>query len=330
MNIILSHITALEYWRLVGNKGIPIPRPTSTCVVQASTFTSKDRFPQALGTLLASSAISRPVHILTSHRSMHANPPMVYHHEVCVPLPRKSLYTIDGELGIVSPEMCLLQIAKSFHPVEIAGLMHEFCGYYSPSSLSGGLVNREPLTNMERLANAANRFEGMHGIRTFKRASRFVKGPSRSPMETALALLLSLPYSLGGYSFSDLELNSKVEVQHPSIKELEPDILFRNSGLCIEYDGRAFHEGAVAVKRDVARVNVLTLAGYDVITLDASQVMRCDAMHAAAISIAKAMGKRLRIDDYRAFSRKRAYLRRMLLNPQGVVRGGVQSILAIR
>ena len=327
MNITLSHMTAFEYWRLVGIPGILTPHITSVCNVSPPASLVEGEWPAMLRALVAKGHLIHPVHICASRRPTCKVTPEVSFHLLNGQLPRKQIYSISEDLGIVSPELCLLQVANIFSLVELIGLMHEFCGFYSPSGLTeNGLVSRDPLTSVERIAAAASKFKGLHGVRELSRAVRYVKGPSRSPMETALAMCLSLPYMLGGYSISDLELNSKVQLDVPLndsrvLKVLEPDILFRDSKLCVEYDGRAFHEGTDAVRRDVGRANALSLSGYDVVTLTASQVMSCSQFHKEAMSIARKVGKRVRIRDINGFAARRADLRRQVLGSQSVLRG---------
>ncbi len=321
MTTILANYTAFEYWRLVGAPGIPVPEPDNSCMIRPSAKSPRADWPIMLETMLDSGLLSRPVHIAVAYRTSHSGIAGIAVHEMSGLLPKGSLLRIDDNLEIVSPELCLIQIANVFTIAELIGLMHEFCGFYSPTE--SGLISRPPLTSVDRLASAAKKFTGSHGIKQFSRAVSYVKGPSRSPMETALSLCLSLPHFMGGYSLSDLELNAKVSIKPEAsskVRELEPDILFRNSRLCVEYDGRAFHEGSDAVKRDVVRTNALMTSGYKVITLTASQVMNCSLMHNQALSIARMANKRLRIRDIKTFVRQRDLLRKQVLSPQSILK----------
>ncbi len=326
MNTILANISAFEYWRAVGTPDIPTPKPSASGVSPSNTPSSKTLWPSLLKRVVMQGIVSYPIHMTSTCRPTRTIDRDVAFHFLGKEVPRKSFYSIDGDLGVVSPELCLIQIANVFSLVELIGIMHEFCGYYSPvSPADGGMIVRSPLTTPERLSRAAKRFAGFRGIKAFSRAIQYVRGPSRSPMETALCLCMSLPYSLGGYSLSNIELNSKVAVEASSDRRqrtlvLEPDLLFRKEMVCVEYDGKAFHEGVDAVKRDVLRVNALVESGYDVVTLTASQVASIYQMHDVAVSVARMIGKRMRCGESEGFARNRYDLRKRVLGSQSILR----------
>ncbi len=239
---------------------------------------------------------------------------------------RSGCLAINADIGIASPEACLVQMANVLEVVELTGIMHELCGFYSPSSISeSGLISRDPLTDAKKLEAVASRLSGTHGIKKFLRALSCLRGPSRSPMETALTLCLSMPKLLGGYGLSGMCLNTKTSLDSFSrkasgIDELEPDILFADQKLCIEYDGKSFHSGRDAVQRDARRGNFLTLNGYDVITIGASQLLHADNMHKTALLIARRLGKRIRIEDMSEFRRRRDILRYLVLSRNSILR----------
>mgnify|MGYP007055184147 FL=1 len=55
------------------------------------------------------------------------------------------------------------------------------------------------MTTVERLRAFTENVGPVHGRKKAARALQYVMGDSASPRETALAMLLCLPYRLGGY-----------------------------------------------------------------------------------------------------------------------------------
>ncbi len=336
MKFALYGISALEYWRIAGSPGIPVPKPSRAAGIPDNV--SEPIALISLEKLPGIQYLSKPVHIgISDFRSAYHRDKLAFR-SISGRAADRQLYSINQDIGISSPETCLVQSASCLNLIELIGLTHEFCGYYSPSQiLENGLFKRNPLTDARKLERASEQLAGTHGIKAFNRALSYFKGPSRSPMETALALCISLPLNLGGYAFSDLVLNAKAPLdvftrQSSRVAELEPDILFPTQGLCIEYDGRAFHEGTDAVKRDVRRINSLISSNYKVLTLTSSQLFDYREMHKFALSVAHALGRRIRVSDKAAFDQKRYKLRRLVLSSDSVLKNQQlnQAVLAYR
>ena len=78
------------------------------------------------------------------------------------------------------------------------------------------------------------------------RALGFVMENAASPMETVLALLLCLPYRLGGYGIEKPQFNYRVDVP-THIRKLadrrycECDLCWPGSNLAAEYDSARYH-----------------------------------------------------------------------------------------
>lgn len=205
--ILLSHISAFEYWRAVGSRGLTQPTKINIRAVPCPVLIGSSEWDAAGVGLL-----SLPLHCFVS-KKRHQQPNVVYHF-ASGPLPRGSVCEIAQNLNIVSPELALLQVAPLASVPELAGLMTEFCGYYSPAEYEAyGLMNREPLTTVARLKSFADRTSRFNGLDKFQQAVNYAFDRSRSPMETGLALLLSLPPRYGGYSLKGLELNKEIQLR---------------------------------------------------------------------------------------------------------------------
>lgn len=206
MKCLVSHITAFEYWRLVGLPGIVRPLPTNSQAIPSSMESGEIERLASMGLL------SLPLHVATSRKKKNESQTCFCHYRP-EPYPRGSIYRIDAETGIVSPELALLQVSGELSFGELVGVMCEFSGYYSPSCREfHGMIGREPLTSAFRIATYAERAKGLHDACRTRSAAKYALDRARSPMEVAAALLLSLPYARGGYALSGMELNNRIKL----------------------------------------------------------------------------------------------------------------------
>ena len=126
-------------------------------------------------------------------------------------------------------------------------------------------------------------------------------------METALALILTLPVRYGGYSIPQPVMNMLVPVKAGQGRGADKhyyrcDLAWPDRGVAVEYDS------------DAKRRNSLSYLGYRVITVGRQQMKSEAALNMVAVQIAKQLGVRLRPRSQNwAESRKR--LREELLSP---------------
>ena len=129
-----------------------------------------------------------------------------------------------------------------------------------------------PLMSTASLNAVIAQLEGTaNKTRTAEVAMLMLEG-SASPMETALALFLTLPVNMGGMGLPHPELNAAVDVSdvRGSLSDRDtvtPDALWRDQRVCLEYDSSAFHEkqGPAQLDRDARRANILTACRYSVL-----------------------------------------------------------------
>ena len=295
MKCLISHASAFEYWRLVGMPGVRIPKKSAARIAPASASV------RPIEKLAEVGLLSYPLHATTSRKAKRSKR-AVYHYRP-TPLPLGSVYLLSKDVAITSPELTLVQIASAFTLPEIAGIASEFCGFYSPlDSAPSGLVKRDRLTSTERIASFLARMGKMNGSQATTRALHYAFDRSRSPMETAVGLLLTLPRSYGGYAAQGAVVNQRVRLDAMSRKAtgretLEPDILWPESKVCVEYDSVDFHSDEWRMSNDAKRKNALLSAGYKTVTLTAKQARSSSAMELVARHVLKQQGKRQRMPD---------------------------------
>lgn len=124
---------------------------------------------------------------------------------------------------------------------------------------------------------------------------------SASPMETALALMLTMPVELGGFGIQKPLLN--VAIDTSALDEgirgrdlVTPDMLWPDQKVALEYDSSEFHarKGAQQAERDAARSNTLSLMGYRVLRATTRGVSSLSSVALLARQIAFLLGEPLR------------------------------------
>lgn len=149
----------------------------------------------------------------------------------------------------------------------------EFAGTYRLGRGEGGTAyGMRPLMSMASLARACDDVGPSQGTRRARRVSELALDGSASPMETSLALMLSLPVDFGGFGLERPLLNCPLDVsgERGRVSDRDavvPDILWFGQRVILEYDSAEFHaaRGRGQAKKDAARSNVLTALGYRVL-----------------------------------------------------------------
>ena len=148
----------------------------------------------------------------------------------------------------------------------------EFAGTYRLGVASGATSYRAPrITSAAELARVAAEAGRSQGTLRARRVSELMLEGSASPMETALALMLTLPVDFGGFGLERPRLNQEVDVRRfrgtlSDRDTVTPDFLWPAQGVALEYDSDEFHalRGRGQAGRDATRANVLTATGHRV------------------------------------------------------------------
>lgn len=317
MPSLLSHVSAFEYWRLVGTPGFSAPEP---CRANAPRNFDANDFEWFSGMGL----LSYPLHGLTStkHKNKDA---ITMRHLACPSLPHGSICAISAQRLIASPELTLLQIAPLLSFAELVGIMCEFCGLFTIVGSDNTLVKRTPLTSVSKISSFCERAKGLHGSSDCATAAQYALDRSRSPMETAAALIFTLPYYRGGYCLRGAELNRRIALSAPvrkiaGVDTLEPDIFWRNHRTCLEYDSDAFHGDDSRIANDARRKNALTSSKIGVVTLTTAQLRSIRETQKIAHQLALLMGGRIRIPNEDIFAMRHKLIRHDLLDGSSVLK----------
>lgn len=193
--------------------------------------------------------------------------------------PPGSFAEVAPGIWVVSPALCFMQLAPKLPRPLSVELGMELCGRYRKDSrCEKGMTARPPLASPDEMQQYCDRAHGIGGRKEACRAARHLASGSRSPMESVVFELLTLPRKMGGRRLPPPLLNERILIPETlrslSSKEyFEADFLWPKQRLVLEYDSNQEHTGAERIADDAGRKNALAAMGYTVITLTTRQLM---------------------------------------------------------
>ena len=183
-----------------------------------------------------------------------------------------------------------------------ATLMCEFAGTYrlaadGRSAVTYHAPRLSSLADLRDFVDAAGRTSG---ARRARRICDLAFDGSASPMETALAIMLTFPLELGGYGLPRPVLNRGIDVSscQGAVSDrgvVTPDFLWEQRRVTLEYDSDEFHvgRGGRQPERDAVRSNILSALGYRVFRAT-TQIVRAPERVALLVrQLASALGVEL-------------------------------------
>lgn len=315
MVMLVGYTSALAYWRLVGPSFVPGYRAREKATHQARASLAMPHRPQLGEGNRRPAGCALPVHALVGDAAARTETKSVVSH-TWASVPDKSFINAGNGFLVSTPEFCFLQMAALLPLAQLVQLGMELCGTYALVEDGPAATRDAPLTTVTRLRTFVDAAHGMSGRAKALRAVRYVENGSASPMESILAMMLYLPYKLGGYGLERPVLNHQVDVPH-SMRSLADrsycrcDLCWPSRKLAVEYDSRLRHEDLAKQESDARRRSTLIALGFTVVTVFPPQVMDGGAFNRLARQLAKLTGKRLRYEDP-GFTRKHLALREQL------------------
>lgn len=313
MSIVLSHISALNYWLSHRLQAKSCQR-----VVNATTLISCP-IKQSIESSTLLQTLEQPIHILVADACMRRRAQGVICHVWRHPLPDGTVFKTDEGFYVVSAELAFLQVARDFELTKLIKLGFSLCGTYAMSK--EGIQSCEALTSVESLKSFVTKYSAVAGSRKVARALRYITENSASPMETVLTLLLCLPYALGGYGLPFPQLNHRINIKATKIFRASSrfyvcDLYWPQAQIAVEYDSDEFHVGADRIAYDSNKRSNLAAQGITVITVTWDQLKNTEKLLTIAHVVAKSCCKRLRFKQSN-FMRTHLALRGSLFEHDG-------------
>ena len=287
--VVVSHRTALALWRGESlNDPSKPPIRGSVDWVQLTAFRTGDAVAVAERLRLP-----LPLHVLGSSEKNRRNGKRIRCHLWNERLPKSSFVDLGEGVLVSAPELVVFQLANSYSLLELVLLVSEFGGRYalSPTTAKGFWRRGYALASEELFRQVESRAFHMHGRRKLSMALDFAVWNSWSPMETILALLLSLPVELGGFALPKPVLNPKLSILVGDVFRAQTlkgahrygDLVWPEKKLIVEYDSAAEHQDYA---RDSARANALSANGWTVVTVLPADVFDANRFSQLASNVA--------------------------------------------
>lgn len=320
MALYLSHMTALDFWRVVYRIDRAPGAPESIVALGKASCPLSDirpTLPSWIENQLAPREGGR-IHALVKSAGDRSHAHDIQSHVWGSNLPMGAFYKYSDDLYISSPAFAYVQMAASCSPVQLVALADELCGRYSfdEQNERGIRVRKVPLTTVRDLQDFVQTASPFPGAERAMRALRYAVAGAESPMETTSHLLLSLPYRYGGYGISGLLFNHEITLTAKAAviaqrEKCRADIYSEKGLVDIEFAGKRDHVGPDALESDRRRMNALSDMGYEIIELTSGQVHDLKTFEHIAMRVAKRLGKRIE-KRYRGALPARNDLRRTL------------------
>lgn len=244
--------------------------------------------------------LSLPLHLLFPSAGSRRHTAAVYGHAVPAGLSERCAYRIGEGVYVCRPELMLLQLAQQLDDLDLVRLISELTScFVLDESTPHGQIDAPALVERRHVERFCSHNSSVSGTKRLARLNSRAVPNTGSPMELVLALLLTLPYSMGGYGLPAPEANRPVSLtalqQHVSgTRERRGDLVWQWGRLAVEYDSDQEHLGSAKLLQDTQRRNAMQFKGYAVITVTRRQLRSIDEMDKVAINIAKQLGRRIR------------------------------------
>ena len=221
------------------------------------------------------------------------------------PFHPRSFMRIEDGLYVSTPEMAFCEMASVLSLERLIALGFELCGTYRRASTFGlARYDATPLTSPDALASFVEKSPQFKGVKKARRALPLILDGSASPRESVLAMLLCLPYSLGGYGLPHPTMNAEMplpkNVAATGRSSLRCDLYWPAARLDVEYDSAEFHSAERLLANDSMRRIALESMDVTSVNLTAEHLRRASLFDEAAQGIARILGKRVRLPgDFR-------------------------------
>ena len=248
--------------------------------------------------------LSHPLHILLPDRADCRSGKTLATHLWSEALPSGSFEKVGDGAYMSSPEFCFVQLARTYSRVDLALLGFELCGSYAlPPEEGSSCRGCVPATATVYLRSFAERCirAGIRGGRAALETLKYVLDGAASPMESAIALMLWLPYRFGGYGLPKPVLNHAPRSSGKTavLADAKPhrcDLIWPQANVALEYDSDAFHPGSTR-SRDARRNNSVAAEHHFVFALTKEQLYDIEQFDLTARQLMNALGKKPRMTE---------------------------------
>lgn len=317
MDYCLCNITAFEVLRRLDFISSAAYEPNPSEVLGKCSMANTSRLKTQLNPFYIP---ADSIHLLVGESSQSGTKKGIARHVAAAELSAHSVFQLETGLYCTSPEETYLSLAQTLLAETSKDLRFkaeavlafwgmELCGLYYFNAKDNALAKRNlPLTSKAKLASYLEKCACRPGVAFARRALEHVEDKSRSPMESACALLLCRARRIGSLGLPLGEINCTLETSE-GVREV--DRVWKKYGLGYEYQGREYHTGETRRQEDRRR-NALLGSGITIVNIWYEDIAQPEAFDNLSKTLAKTMGKRLRIRD-KSFKWRQHVLRSVVL-----------------
>ena len=215
-SLCLGFETAALYWRAVRVGDLSMPTPLTltsvpnSCTAGARRISRVDLSP--LDKLpIPSDGSKSDLHVMVSDQTHKWRNREVRAHLSLSTLPPESIFRVSPEIIVASPELTLLQLARTSSLLPSIELACEWCGSYALTSGEDScLYDRTPITDLTRLKKLLAQKPKPRGSTAMIKVVEFASERLASPRETECLLILVLPVRLGGFALPVPLVNQQI------------------------------------------------------------------------------------------------------------------------
>jgi len=304
MHCVLHGISALEYWR----SSLATPAPEDNAPAQpvhlGKVFGARamDSIGGIEEELALTDGEAGKLHLLVSSR----NDARETEHLACHvwnergTLPPGSIVEAGDGVDVVSPELCLVQLAPFVTRLQLFRAVTDLCARYClryDDRMT--LVQRDPVTSLEKIASLLKQIPGTMGTKPVRSALNWCLEGSRSPRETTMNLFLHLPSRLGGKQLPHFHPNMRIDLEGGAAlltkrSYLEGDAVWLDDQArprcVVEYNSDEWHDTEEAMEFDFEKITALESMGITVIPISTRQFNSYDVLDEAVKTIREALG----------------------------------------
>ncbi len=302
MFLILDDVTAYEYWMLYNPLYSNFPDDSPRQPVTTFEHSSSNEISKMIA---MKDGETGPIHIMVDSLSNRRPSENVICHVFMprTPLPPKSIYHIGPNLGVVSPELCMVRLAASLPRYELLHKVSNMLGLFSFNYWDRmELVEREAITSIQKTREYLKEIPYAKGVRNLRQALNSVCERCRSPRETTLALNLKMSTRLGGQSLPPFEVNSDLDMSDEAKlltkkSNLEGDIVWKKKNAVIEYNSDEWHLNTAQTISDMEKISAMQRMGVTVFPMSTRQFDDYDVFESFICGVRTVLGVRDRNAD---------------------------------
>lgn len=260
--------------------------------------------------------LPEPVHFMVGRQQRRSGIPGQVWHSVTSTPSARSFTRLQPDIFFATPELCFAQLATCLDLASLIQVGYELCGRYSLPATAGQetVYKVEPASTPRRLQRYLDTNPALAGSKAARRALRYIRPNSYSPMETVLVMLLCLPVMLGGYGCPWPVMNARIEVKdsYGRTRQRFCDLYWPQMKLAFEYDSAAYHQAGEKWLRDSARRVDLGLSRIEVVSVAYAHLVNEAETEELARLIGERSAKHITPRNF-AYSAAREQLRYTLL-----------------